>query len=71
MKTQSKPRNSDVWLNGGPINKDAFEKAVLIGQNMQKHNPHGSDIHRKGFEIVRQANIRFFGVDNLGEYENF
>ena len=69
--TENKPRSSDVWLNGGPINKDTFQKAVTIGQNMQKLNPYGSTMHRKGFEIVRQANIRFFGVDNLGEYEQF
>lgn len=64
-----KPRSSDVVLNGGPINKDTFEKMVLVGQNLQKFNPFGSVTHRKGFEIVRQAYIRFFGTDNLGSYD--
>jgi len=65
------PRSSDVWLNGGPINRDTFDKAVRIGMEMQKRNPWGSVGHRKGFAIVREANIRFFGKDNLGDYESF
>ena len=68
---QSKPRSADVLLASNIINKDTFNKMVLIGQNLQKRNPYGSAIHRKGFNIVRQANIRFFGVDNLGDYETF
>ena len=71
MKTHSAPRSSDVLLGSSIINQDTFNKMVQIGQNMQKGNPYGSDIHRKGFNIVRDANIRYFGVDNLGDYENF
>ena len=65
----NKPRSSDVWLNGGPINRDTFEKAVAVGQGLQKRNPYGSELHRKGYEIVRQATVRYFGEDKLGEYE--
>ena len=71
MSTNSIPRSSDVLLNNHIINEDTFNKMVLIGQNMQKKNPYGSKLHRKGFNIVREANMRFFGIDNLGNYENF
>jgi hypothetical protein len=67
----TKPRSSDVWLNMGPINKDTFDKAVRIGQGLQRCNPFGSELHRKGFNIVREACIRFFGEDKLGEYDSF
>jgi len=64
-------RSSDEWIEGGPISKPTFDKAVIVGQNLQKFNPYGSDQHRKGFGIVRQACIRFFGQDKLGAYEAF
>ena len=64
-------KSSDQWVLGGPIDKDAFDKAVQIGQDMQKRNPFGSELHKKGYGIVRDANIRFFGKDNLGEYGSF
>ena len=66
----NKPRSSDVWLNGGPINRDTFEKAVAVGQGLQKRNPYGSELHRKGYEIIRHATVRYFGEDKLGEYES-
>ncbi len=71
MKTisnENKPRSSDVWLNMGPINKDTFDKSILVGQSLQEHFPYGSTQHRKGFEIVRQSTIRFFGEDKVGDY---
>ena len=64
-------RSSDEWLTQDKISKPTFDKAVIVGQNLQKFNPYGSDEHRKGFEIVRQACIRFFGADKLGSYESF
>lgn len=69
MKTNI--RSSDEWVIGGPISKPTFDKAVVVSQNLQKFNPYGSEQHRKGFEIVRKACIRFFGEDKLGVYEAF
>jgi hypothetical protein len=53
------------------ISKEAFDRAIQTGQNLQKSNQYGSEQHRKGFEIVREACIRFFGEDKLGEYDTF
>lgn len=62
------PRASDEWLTSHKISRSTFDKAATIGQNLQKFNPFGSEQHRKGFNIVRQACIRYFGQDKLGEY---
>lgn len=70
-KTKAGERASDDWVKAGPIGKRTFDKAVECGQRLQKFNPYGSELHRKGFEIVRQACIRFFGKDKLGAYEQF
>ncbi len=65
-------RSSDEWISGkSPISKATFDKAVIIGQSLQKFHPFGSEEHRKGYDIVRQACIRFFGEDKLGEYGSF
>jgi hypothetical protein len=53
------------------ISKETFDRAIQTGQNLQKSNQYGSEQHRKGFEIVREACIRFFGEDKLGEYDTF
>jgi len=50
------------------IDQSTFDQLVLKGQELQKRNPFGSELHRKGYEIVRQAVIGFFGEDKLGEY---
>ena len=50
------------------IDQATFDAQVLEGQELQKRNPFGSELHRKGYEIVRQACIQFFGQDKLGEY---
>ncbi len=70
-KSKAEVKSSDDWISGGSIRKRTFDKAVQVGQNLQRFNPYGSELHRKGFEIVRQACIRFFGQDKLGNYESF
>ena len=53
------------------LSKEDFDKEIATGQELQKRNPPGSELHRKGFEIVRKAVIDFTGQDKVGNYEDF